>query len=71
MIIKPLIERLSKENFDKLMNYEFTNLRTFITKALETNKFWSDLTIEEAMSLNDLFYNEPLTIQNLNKLFVL
>jgi hypothetical protein len=53
METKTLIERLSKENFDKLMNCQYRALADMLINTLEKNRHWSELTIEEAMILNN------------------
>lgn len=58
MKTKTLIERLSKENFDKLINCQYRTLADILINTLEKNNYWSELTIEEAR----IFYSNILDL---------
>lgn len=67
--MKTLYERMTKEDLEKIDGYKFHFLRADIIDALKTNYYWSDLTLIQAVMINDLFFDGPLDITNISKLF--
>ena len=66
--MKTLYQRLSKENQDKVNNYELRISKKIILEALSKN-YWLDLTLNEALYITNCLELETLHYTLIDNLF--
>lgn len=69
MTTKTLFERLTKENQDKVLNYEYTRLKEIIFSSLKTNYIWNSLTLLEVTCIYDCLINDSFDLLKFYNLF--